>query len=92
MANPLNNLFPQSQPASTQSIPASGIQSFKRIAHMMQDAGNPQAALSAFAQKNPRMAEIMQLCSGKNPKDIFYSECKRRGLNPDEIVSQLGIK
>lgn len=89
MANPLNDMFAQSSAGS--GIASSEIQSFRRIMNMVQSAGNPQAALAMFAQKNPQMAQIMQMCNGKNPKDIFYSECKRRGLNPEEIVSQLGI-
>lgn len=87
MANPLNNLFQQ----SPQMGMGGGIDAFKRIAGMMQSAKNPQAILSMFTQKNPQMAEIMQICNGKNPKDVFYNECKRRGLNPDEIIAQLGI-
>lgn len=87
MANPLSDFFA----APSVGVPASSIEAFKRIASMMQGAQNPQAALSMFAQKNPQMAQIMQMCSGKNPKDVFFSECKRRGLNPDEVIAQLGI-
>ena len=67
------------------------IDSFKRTLRMLQTAQNPQSALMQFAQKNPQMAQIMQICNGKNPKDVFYSECQRMGVNPEEIISQLGM-
>lgn len=90
MANPLNNLFsqiPQQNNGFLQKI-----QNFQRMASLLKSSNNPQAAIMQLAQQNPQMKQILNLCNGKNPKDVFMEECKNRGINPDEIISQLGIK
>lgn len=43
-------------------------------------------------QNNPQMQMIMQLCKGRNPKDVFFEECQKRGVDPQRILNQLGIK
>lgn len=48
--------------------------------------------MSSHAHQNPQVNAIMQMCQGKNPRDVFISECKNRGLNPDEVMGSLGLK
>lgn len=62
------------------------------MASMLQSAKNPDLLMSSLAQQNPQVNAIMQMCRGKNPRDIFISECKNRGLNPDEVMRSLGLK
>ena len=50
---------------------------------------NPQAILQQVAQKNPQMAQVMQLVQGKNPQQVFYDMCKQKGVDPESILSQL---
>ena len=45
-----------------------------------------------LAQQNPQVAQIMQMCQGKNPKEVFLQECQRRGIDPQQIMNQLGLK
>lgn len=42
-------------------------------------------------QMNPQLKEVMDMIrnSGKSPKDLFYDECKKRGVDPDTILNQL---
>lgn len=67
-------------------------QSFQHMASMLKNAKNPEALMNSLAQQNPQVNAILQMCNGKNPKDVFISACKSRGLNPDEVMSSLGLK
>lgn len=58
------------------------------IIQLANGSGNPQAVINSLAQQNPRLAGVMQMCKGKSPKDVFFEECKRRGVNPDDIISK----
>lgn len=55
---------------------------------------NVQAAIQQARQimagnNNPMLTNIMSMCQGKNPKDLFYSECQRRGVEPNDILQML---
>lgn len=65
------------------------IQQVKRMINMFRAASNPQKMLMQAAQQNPAIGTVMQMCSGKNPKDVFYEQCKKMGVNPDDIINQL---
>lgn len=61
----------------------------KNMMQMLNGVQNPQAALQMLAQKNPQMAQVMNLVGGRNPQEVFYELCKQRGVNPDDILNQL---
>lgn len=65
------------------------IQQIKQMMTMMNAAANPQQALMQAAQQNPALNAVMQMCSGKNPKDVFYAMCQQSGVNPDDVLNQL---
>lgn len=65
------------------------IQQVKRIMNMFRAASNPQQMLMQAAQQNPAISTAMQMCNGKNPKDVFYEQCQKIGVNPDDIINQL---
>lgn len=71
------------------SVNPQAIQSVKRMMNMLQFAQNPQRAIMQIAQNNPALGSVMQLVNGKDPKSVFYAECQRRGINPDDIINQL---
>lgn len=56
---------------------------------MVRNANNPQAMISQLASQNPQMKTILDMVKGGNPKDIFYDVCQQRGINPDDILSQM---
>lgn len=68
---------------------AQAIQSVKRMMNMLRAAQNPQQAFMQAAQNNPALNTVMQMCNGKDPQQVFYAECQRRGVNPEDILSQL---
>lgn len=93
MANPLNSLLaPQQNNVPQMDGMASGVAMFKRMAGMLNSTQNPQAALNMLAQHNPQVREVMQMCQGRNPREIFVQECKNRGINPDQLIQQLGLR
>lgn len=55
---------------------------------MFRNAQNPQAMLNQLAQSNPQMAQVMQICNGRNPQQVFYEMCQQRGVDPNTILSQ----
>lgn len=57
----------------------------QQVKQMMQTMQNPMSAI----KDNPEMQQVLQMCQGKNPKDLFYSLCKQRNVNPDDILKQL---
>ena len=71
------------------NLNASAVQSVKRMMGMLRTAQNPQQAFMQAAQQNPALGNIMQMVSGKDPRQVFYAECQRRGVNPDDIINQL---
>lgn len=65
------------------------VQSVKRMMGMLQAAKNPQAAIMQAAQQNPMLGNIVQMCNGRNPKDVFAEQCKQHGLDPDFTMKQI---
>ncbi len=94
MANPLMGMM-GSTSASNSAMGAIGgnlaqaAQSAKRMMGMLQSVKNPQQALMAAAQQNPQLNAVMQMCQGKDPQHVFYEQCKKNGVNPEDILKQL---
>lgn len=65
------------------------IHSVKRMMGMLQMAKNPQQAIMQAAQQNPMLGNIVQMCNGRNPKDVFAEQCKQHGLDPDSTMKQI---
>lgn len=80
MANP----FKQNSPK-----PIGNLAPLKNMINMLNATQNPQAALQMLAQKNPQMAQVMNLVGGRNPQEVFYELCRQKGVNPDDILNQL---
>lgn len=80
---------PFKQPFGGGTMPVGNIAPLKNMLSMLNSAQNPQAALNMLAQKNPQMAQVMNLVGGRDPKDVFYELCKQKGVNPDDILNQL---
>nr|DAG57209.1 MAG TPA: protein of unknown function DUF1858 [Bacteriophage sp.] len=79
MANPL---FTQ---AMQQAV---GQNPIAQLYGMFRNSQNPQAMLSQLAKNNPQMAQVMQMCNGRNPQQVFYEMCQRQGVDPNSILSQ----
>lgn len=62
-----------------------GIQQVKSIMKQMQTLQNPMQAL----QQNPQIQQVMQMCQGQNPQQLFMSLCKQKGIDANEFMSML---
>lgn len=87
MGTAMQQQAPQMQGANFGNNPA--IQQIKQMMNTLRGTQNPQAILQQVAQQNPQMAQIMQMCQGKNPQDVFYQMCNQRGINPNDILNAL---
>ena len=66
-----------------------GVEQVKGLMNQMKAFSNPQLALQQMAQNNPQLNQVLQMCNGKNPKQVFMSMCKDRGIDPNSILSML---
>ena len=58
---------------------------------LVKSAENPQAMLNQVMMNNPTYGKVMNYIqqNGGDPKAAFYKMAKERGVNPDDILSQL---
>lgn len=69
--------------------------SLANMVKMLEGSGNGNKALQMLAGTNPQVKSIMDMCSGKNPRDVFIQECQNRGVNPQyalNVLAQIGIR
>ena len=52
---------------------------------------NPNMMLQQLAQSNPNVASAMNLVQqyGGDPQKAFYEEARKRGIDPNQIISML---
>ena len=62
-----------------------GINGVKQMMGMMKTVANPTTIL----QQNPQFPQVMQMCKGKNPQDVFMQMCKARGIDPNMVLNEL---
>lgn len=64
------------------------------IVKMIQSGGNPQQLINQIVNQNPNLKNIMNNINGKDTnqlKDMFYSMCNEKGINPQDIAKQYNI-
>lgn len=66
-----------------------GVSNLMKMVGVVRNSGNPGAVLQNMAQNNPAIKQAMDLCQGKNPRDVFMQECQNRGVNPQQIMSMI---
>lgn len=87
MPNPLlGDMNPTPSPAPA---PGNSFAPLKNALSMLNSAKNPQQVLQQLAQKDPKIAQVIQLVQGKNPQQVFYAMCQQRGVDPNTILNQL---
>ncbi len=97
MANPLMGMMGGSVPAvnlgaapmQNMQMLRQAAQSAKKMMGMLNGVKNPQQALMMTAQKNPELNAVMQMVGGRDPRQVFYEECQKGGINPEDILKEL---
>lgn len=87
--SPARAVRPATASSAPMNIDPRVIQSVKQMMGMLKTAQNPGAAIQMMAQQNPQVAAVIQMCQGRNPKDVFYDQCRQHGVNPDDIIKQI---
>lgn len=84
------NLLFNSGGQVNQAIPGQNQgQYLNNMLQLFKNSKNPQSLLEHMASQNPAMQEVMQMCKGKDPQTVFFELCKQKGVNPNEILSQI---
>ena len=63
--------------------------SAKRMMGALNAVNNPQKAIQTVAAQNPMLGGVMRLIGGRDPQTVFYEECQKNGVDPNEIISLL---
>ena len=66
-----------------------------KLAKSLQDGGNPIQVLQQMAPNNPQMQMGLKIAQQQGPKGIEQyarNMCKERGINPDDMLRQMGLK
>ena len=63
----------------------------RNMMNTVRSAGNPQVMLMNMAQNNPGIKQAMDVInqSGGDPQKAFYALAEQKGVNPEDILSQL---
>ena len=63
----------------------------QQILNFYKSSSDPQATLMRMMQNNPRMKQVMDYVNqnGGDAQAAFYKMAKEKGVDPEEILSQL---
>ena len=64
-----------------------GMGRIKQLMQMAQAMQNPQAAIQQIPQLKQAMEFVQQ--AGGDPRQAFYALAKQKGVDPEQILSQL---
>lgn len=65
------------------------IRGIKSYMSAIKIAQNPSQAMRELSEQNPQIKELLDLCQGRNPKDVFVEQCERMGYDPKDIIKLL---
>lgn len=96
MANPLMGMMggvpaanPEMSPMGNMAMVKQAAQSAKKMMGMLNGVKNPKQALMMAAQQNPQLNSVMQMVGGRDPRQVFYEECQKGGIDPEDILKEL---
>ena len=87
MSNPFFNSSPSAP--SRAAIDPQAVSTIKGMINNLRSVQNPDAVLQMLSGKNPLLGNVMRMVGGRNPQQVFYAECQRQGINPEEILNML---
>lgn len=64
-----------------------GISQIKQMQSLFN--GTPQQMIQQMAKSNPMFNEVIQICKGQNPQQIFEMMCKQQGVDGNAILKEL---
>lgn len=86
----MNPLFSKMQPAAAKPAPdPQAVNAVKGMISNLRSVQNPDAVIQMLAGKNPLLGNVMRMLNGRNPQQVFFEECRRQGIDPNEIINML---
>lgn len=64
------------------------------LLNAMRNGGNPMQMMQQMSNRDPRIAQAMQMMQGKNPQQLEQmarSMAQERGIDLNQMIRQLGI-
>lgn len=65
------------------------------ILRSIRGGANPMQTIMKAAQNNPNLKQASSILQGKDARQLEMTArnmCKERGINPEEMLRQLGLK
>ena len=81
MSQPVQQAQPQ--------IPKAAIAQVKTMMENLSMLQNPMQAVKKVAGQNPLLGTVMNLIGNRDPKQAFYEECQKQGVDPNVIINAL---
>lgn len=87
----MNPFFKGNGPAkmSQRAINPQAVNTVKGMLQNLRSVQNPEAVINTLADKNPMLGNVMRMIGGRDPKQVFFEECQRQGIDPNEIINML---
>lgn len=87
----MNPFFKRNAPAKIEknAINPQAVNTVKGMMQNLRSVQNPEAVINTLASKNPLLGSVMRMIGGRDPKQVFYEECQRQGIDPNEIIDML---
>ena len=97
MPNPLSSNMFNGTSDNVNTLPTNGIPQnvsnniahIKNIMGMLRASSNPQELIQQVAKNNPQLNQVIQLCNGRNPEQVFRELCKQQNIDSDEFIKML---
>ena len=87
--NPLFGRMSQTAQQEKPQIPKAAINQVKTMMNNLSMIQNPMQAIQKVAGQNPLLGTVMNLIGNRDPKQAFYEECERQGVDPNVIINAL---
>lgn len=87
----MNPFFKGNEPAkmSQSALNPQAVNTVKGMLQNLRSVQNPEAVINTLASKNPMLGNVMRMIGGRDPKQVFFEECQRQGIDPNEIINML---
>lgn len=87
MSNPFFNR--PMQQAGAPALNPQAVNAVKGMISNLKSVQNPDAVVKMLSSKNPLLGNVVRMVGGRDPKQVFYAECQRQGIDPNEIINML---
>ena len=55
----------------------------------MKSTNNPKALISSLLEQNPQFKQIAPLLTNGSPKQVFFEQAMKMGVDPNQIINRL---